>query len=152
MLPVPVCQINNQNLFQHNSMSTPPTIPHPPDPSIAGDSGASNTLLIQGKFNSFVPDGALSNISCRTANHGIITSKRAGYLSLAGVKVRAYEFHEKDLAMSLLSISDLTDANLQVVFEKDRGLVLDQAGQTIMTGHRSPKDRIYYFQACHPQE
>ena len=85
----------------------------------------------------------MKNIRVETANHGTITSHRAGHLQIGSVTVPAYEFSSKDLSLSLLSVADLDDLGHSVTFAQGKCTVTDKQGQILLCGKRSTADRLY---------
>jgi hypothetical protein len=81
-------------------------------------------------------------ITCTTADHGHITSARAGHITLhPALKLPAYEFHASDLGISLISVADIADTGCTVTFT-GTDCTISRAGTVLLTASRH-SDRLY---------
>ena len=113
-----------------------------PHSSGALDSGATDHFLPTAyRGDDHRPTSNGMQVKC--ANDAIMTASATDSLSLSNLPIQARGCHKfDDVSTPLISVGKLCDNDLFVLFTRDKVLVTDRSGETVMEGHRT--DGLYH--------
>ena len=112
-------------------------------PKAVVDSGASHNFTSL-DFKSGKHQNVQNGIQVRVANHEVITSTATDKFPFKNVPTNAHVCHKfPHLANHLLSVGQMCDANMLVLFDANYVYIFNRTGKELLRGQRHPLTKLY---------